>query len=68
MAGRQAPSGDQCFAGRECYVSSLYLTTFACLMAVCLSVIAAWKDRKRMIVKPNDYEEIIWEEEAVGEE
>lgn len=57
-------SNDQCFTGRECYVSSLYLTTLACVAAVCLSVLAAWKDRQRMIVKPTDYQEIIWEETA----
>ncbi|KAH8115676.1 MFS general substrate transporter [Phellopilus nigrolimitatus] len=57
------PPGEQCFAGRECYVSSLYLTICACALALALSVYAAWKDRRRMTVKQADYEEIIWEED-----
>lgn len=57
------PAGDQCFAGRDCYVSSLYLTIASCAVATALGFYAAWKDRQRMTIKPADYEEILWEEE-----
>lgn len=63
---RGLPAGEQCFAGKDCYVGSLYLTIFACMLGFALSVFAAVKDRKRMtIVKPQEYEEILWEEEEV---
>ncbi|EJD00756.1 MFS general substrate transporter [Fomitiporia mediterranea MF3/22] len=57
------PAGEQCFAGRDCYVASLYLTITACTVATGLSFYAAWKDRRRMTVKPADYEEILWEDD-----
>ncbi|KAL5508642.1 hypothetical protein ACEPAH_6261 [Sanghuangporus vaninii] len=69
-AGTGLPPGEQCFAGRDCYVSSIYLTIGACSFAALLSAYAAWKDRRRMTIKPADYEEILWEEddEDEGEE
>ncbi|THH01153.1 hypothetical protein EW145_g6962 [Phellinidium pouzarii] len=56
------PAGQQCFAGRDCYVSSLYLTLCACVLGFGLSLYAAWKDRKRMTIKSSDYE-VLWEED-----
>lgn len=58
------PSEQLCFEGRECYVSSLYLTIFSCTVALALSVYAAWKDRQRMTMDvDDDLEEVIWEED-----
>lgn len=64
LVTRGLPAGEQCFAGKSCYVASLYLTIFACMLGFGLSVYSALKDRRRMkIVKPEEYQEIIWEEE-----
>ncbi|KAI5117521.1 hypothetical protein M0805_009529 [Coniferiporia weirii] len=57
------PAGQQCFAGRDCYVSSLYLTICACVLGLGLSLYAAWKDRRRMTAKLSGYEEVLWEED-----
>lgn len=60
------PSEQLCFEGRECYVSSLYLTIFACTVALALSIYAAWKDRERMTVVDldnDDINQVIWEED-----
>ena len=55
----------QCFEGRECYVSSLYLTILACFVALGISVVSARRDKKRMTVTdvpPLDEDpEVIWE-------
>lgn len=63
------PSEHQCFDGRSCYSSSLYLTIFACTVAFLLSLYAAWKDRRRMTcvdgMKVGDLSDVIWDE---GEE
>jgi len=66
ISGRaDLPSGQQCFDGRDCYVSSLYLTIFACSVALVLSVYAARKDRNRMTLDdhPKTTTDVIWEEE-----
>lgn len=60
-------SGQQCFEGKDCYVSSLYLTIFATTLAFFLSLYAAWKDRKRMTIvegtRISDLPDVIWEED-----
>jgi len=48
------PSTKQCFQGRECYISSLYLTIAACSFALMLSLYAAYKDRRRMMTETLD--------------
>jgi hypothetical protein len=45
ISARAAP---RCVLGRECYVSTLYLTTGACLLGMVLSVWACWRDREKM--------------------
>ncbi|KLO13820.1 MFS general substrate transporter [Schizopora paradoxa] len=57
------PSGQQCFDGRECYVSSLYLTIFACSVALVLSFYAGRKDRDRMPSDEHGKSDVIWEED-----
>lgn len=37
----------QCFQGRECYVSSLYMAAFACTFALVLSIVETRIDMKR---------------------
>lgn len=39
----------QCMQGLECYVSSLHITTAACVLALGLSVWAALRDRRRRL-------------------
>ncbi|KAG7095093.1 hypothetical protein E1B28_005880 [Marasmius oreades] len=41
------PKEIQCLDGKTCYVDSIRLTTVACLVAMGLSIWAAWRDRKR---------------------
>lgn len=54
LARASLPSSQQCIEGRECYVSSLYLTVGACGLALALSTLAAWKDSKRMLLHETD--------------
>ena len=37
----------QCLEGKACYVDSIHLTTLACLVAMALSIWAAWRDKKQ---------------------
>lgn len=49
---RAAPSSSlQCLEGRACYISTIYLTLGACLIALILSIWAGWRDRQRMLAK-----------------
>ena len=41
------PSELLCYQGRECYVSSLRITTFACFVAIGLSLYAGWLDHRK---------------------
>ncbi|KAK1230968.1 hypothetical protein PQX77_005942 [Marasmius sp. AFHP31] len=54
----------QCLDGKACYVDSIHLTTIACVVAMGLSVWAAWRDKKQHedIQRLNDAQtDIIWE-------
>lgn len=44
---RASQPGRQCLEGRVCYVMTLGVTTFACVVALGLSLVAAWRDRRR---------------------
>lgn len=44
-------SDHQCFEGLACYVESLNVTIFACVIALLLSVGAAWRDKKTYAVR-----------------
>src|SRR6266404_2213355 len=61
-------NASQCLAGRECYVQSLYLNVFACLIALALSVWAGrrdWSNWQRRLQQASvaDWEAV---EEAAG--
>lgn len=66
-------SGHRCLAGRECYVQTLYLNVWACMIALCLSVWAGrrdwvdWQARDQRVDSMNNVE---WEDagEAVESE
>lgn len=58
----------QCLEGRSCYVGAMRVTTFACILALVLSLVAAWRDRRRAHAE-NKYEglaqEVIWEDDGL---
>jgi hypothetical protein len=54
------PSEHQCFDGRNCYVSSLYVTAAACLIALGLSVWAGMRDQRKTVEAKR---EAIWHAE-----
>ncbi|KAF8531646.1 major facilitator superfamily domain-containing protein [Gautieria morchelliformis] len=74
-SGPRAPASGlagQCFEGRVCYASTLLITTLACVLALFLSVVAAWRDRRKANLT-GKYEglpqnpppgEVLWESEA----
>lgn len=51
----------QCYEGKECYVSSLYLTLGATIIALGLACWAAWRDRKDRRAIAQSQEEVLWE-------
>lgn len=53
------PSEHQCFDGRNCYVSSLYVTATACLIALGLSIWAGVREQRKTEAKG----EVIWDAE-----
>ncbi|KAK7053757.1 NmrA domain-containing protein [Favolaschia claudopus] len=56
----------QCFEGRSCYVATLGLTTTACFIAILLSGISAWRERRKLMTASGTRPRLIWE--ATGEE
>ena len=57
-------SAHQCLLGRECYASSLLMTTAACTVALCLSAYAGWKDHKqtkRYGEHPHSQPAVVWD-------
>ncbi|KAJ3719285.1 major facilitator superfamily domain-containing protein [Lentinula raphanica] len=63
----------QCLEGLACYVTSLRLTTGACVCALGLSVWAMRRDRRRIVEAERDgsyrrLPDVIWEEEEEEEE
>ncbi|KAJ3777370.1 major facilitator superfamily domain-containing protein [Lentinula raphanica] len=63
----------QCLEGLSCYVTSLRLTTGACVCALGLSVWAMRRDRRRIVEAERDgsyrrLPDVIWEEEEEEEE
>jgi hypothetical protein len=58
------PSSHQCLQGRECYVSSVYMTIAACFLSLILSLWAGWKDRKKLLKTRGGERgavEVVWE-------
>ncbi|OJA21335.1 hypothetical protein AZE42_07120 [Rhizopogon vesiculosus] len=54
------PNDHQCFDGRECYVSSLYVTVGACLFALVLSAWAGIRDQRKTAEAKR---ELVWDAE-----
>jgi hypothetical protein len=56
----------QCLQGRVCYASTLVVTTFACCLALVLSLIAAWRDRQRSRIAEEyvSLPQVIWEDDS----
>jgi hypothetical protein len=53
----------QCLEGRQCYVSSLYITIVACFVALIISVWVGYRDRRRMTATDMmSAGEVVWEE------
>lgn len=55
-AGLSSPASDEsdrplCVSGSQCYISTVYITTFATFLAILLSVYAGYRDRLREINK-----------------
>lgn len=67
------PLTRQCLVGRACYTTTLAVTTFACVVALGLSLVAAWRDRWKANVT-RKYESlpqepaVLWENENEAEE
>ncbi|KAF8173863.1 major facilitator superfamily domain-containing protein [Mycena galopus ATCC 62051] len=49
-AGAVAGGARQCLEGRSCYVATLGLTGTACFAAILLSALAAWRERRKLLV------------------
>ena len=60
--------GRQCLDGRVCYSSTLAVTALACLLALVLSLVAAWRDRRKATIEKYEslpqQPEVLWENEA----
>ena len=67
LSRADSPSEAQCFEGRSCYVSSLYITVAACCLALVLSIWAGWRDRQRSLsvglARKTAPTEVVWEQD-----
>ncbi|KAJ6451837.1 major facilitator superfamily domain-containing protein [Mycena vitilis] len=52
----------QCLEGRSCYVATLSLTAAACFLAILLSALAAWRERRRVMAAAAARARVTWEE------
>ena len=65
--------GRQCLEGRACYKNTLAVTALACVVSLILSLVAAWRDRRKAKMmkyeslpeEPEEPEEL-WENEVDG--
>lgn len=67
------PSEAECWDGKECYITSLHISLSACLLALGLSVLAGWRDKRKIAARgkilAHVHEEVVWEdrdEEGAG--
>lgn len=47
LAGPESDASHQCLQGRECYASSIVMTTVACTVALLLALYAGWRDSRK---------------------
>ncbi|KAJ7070365.1 major facilitator superfamily domain-containing protein [Mycena belliarum] len=52
----------QCLEGRSCYVATLGLTGTACFLAILLSALAAWRERRKLIAAVAARPRVVWED------
>jgi len=56
-----------CLEGRDCYVTSFYITIVACCISLFLSVWAGWRDRRKLAASmrsgKKNASEVVWEED-----
>ena len=59
------PTATECWDGKECYIASLYISLSACLLALVLSVLAGWRDKRKLAARGKTHaharEEVVWE-------
>ena len=63
------PNATECWDGKECYITSLHISLSACLLALVLSVLAGWRDKRKLaaggktLVHTHEqaHEEVVWE-------
>ncbi|KAJ7476903.1 major facilitator superfamily domain-containing protein [Mycena galericulata] len=52
----------QCLEGRSCYVATLGLTGTACFVAILLSALAAWRERRKLMAATAARPRVVWED------
>ncbi|KAJ7250422.1 major facilitator superfamily domain-containing protein [Mycena rebaudengoi] len=58
-----ASTAHQCLEGRSCYVATLGLTATACFCAILLSMLAAWRERQKLILAESTMRpRVVWED------
>ena len=62
------PGATECWDGKECYIASLHISLFACLLALVLSVLAGWRDKRKLAARGKTraraHEEVEWENQS----
>ncbi|KAJ6615493.1 MFS general substrate transporter [Mycena sp. CBHHK59/15] len=58
----RAVAAHQCLEGRLCYVATLGLTVAACLGAILLSALTAWRERRKLMAAGAARSSVIWED------
>jgi hypothetical protein len=56
-------STSQCMQGVQCYMTSLYMTVWACFLASVLAAWAGWRDRKNHIIMKTNVPEVVWDQD-----
>ncbi|KAG8992142.1 hypothetical protein FRB94_011943 [Tulasnella sp. JGI-2019a] len=62
------PSELLCYQGQVCYADSLRMTSFACTIAIFLSVYAGWLDRRKAALKAAAADQVDWIEDELTDE
>ncbi|KAF7354639.1 NmrA domain-containing protein [Mycena sanguinolenta] len=62
VAAAAPASPRQCLEGRSCYVATLGLTSAACFLAILLSALAAWRERRKLLAANASRPRIVWED------
>ncbi|KAJ7201068.1 major facilitator superfamily domain-containing protein [Mycena pura] len=57
-----AAAAHQCLEGRGCYVATLGLTGAACFATILLSLLAAWRERRKLLAAGATRSRVVWED------